>query len=172
MNTDTDPRAVELLLGAAALIQTCGLWKGEYWPGSADAQVQASDEPTEDLGGYRPGGYIPADPCCAMGALAVAGGPEAIADPRPLTSGHQLALHVTSLELIARGCRRRLEAFNDAEDTTAAQVADVLRSAARRLYLTVPLPDSYSVPGGSSAKTSHPAGTPNHQVDSKEPRHA
>ena len=71
-----------------------------------------------------------------------------------------LARAVADADAVTSGYRRHLDRL----DTDIHQFAELVR--------TPHTANSDSVPGGSSAKTSHPAGTPNHQVDSKEPRHA
>jgi len=145
-------RAAELLRDAANHIKLCGLFKGEYWPGDLD-------EP----------GYIDGDPCCVLGALAIAAGIDD-ATHADIELDHYPAL-VIALDAIANRVAPGSEepvvpAWNDHPDRTPAEVVAELRAAAGELDPDPPDPPpavdaghSIDLPGGPSTKPFHQAGS-------------
>ncbi|HEY9415440.1 MAG TPA: hypothetical protein VIQ30_11825 [Pseudonocardia sp.] len=144
----------ELLRRAAELIEQRGLFQHEWWPDALPAH------------GEQPRDYIDGDPCCAIGALAVAAGAWQVGSVhRALTNLPALAAANDALHAAMPPGVAFVAAWNDQPGRTAGEVAEVMRSAASRL-------DTNARPGGPSAKTFHRAGAnhiPNHQDDSKEP---
>lgn len=145
-------RAAELLRDAADHIKLCGLFKGEYWPGDLD-------DP----------GYIDGDPCCVLGALAVAAGIND-AGHADVELDHYPAL-VIALDAMANrvapgGEEPVVPAWNDHPDRTAAEVVAELRAAASELDPDPPDParpvdahHSIALPGGPSTKSFPQAGS-------------
>jgi hypothetical protein len=144
-------RAAELLRDAANHIKLCGLFKGEYWPGDLD-------DP----------GYIDGDPCCVLGALALAAGISDAAHA-DVELDHYPAL-VIALDAIAHriapgGEEPVVPAWNDHPDRTAGEVVAELRAAASELDPDLPDPppvdagESTALPGGPSTKSFHQAGS-------------
>jgi hypothetical protein len=147
--------AAALLRQAAELIEQRGLHRHAWWP---DACSTPSDEEPLD--------YIEGDPCCAIGALAVAAGVWQVNSVQwALTELPALAVANDALHAAMPPGVAFVAAWNDQPGRTAGQVAEAMRSAATQLD---------TCPGGPSAKTFHRAGanpTPNHQDDSKESLH-
>lgn len=158
--TSCAPEAAHLLRCAAAAIEANGWLQGEYWPEAPSPYATAT--------------YVTGDPCCAVGALAVATGEYdadyvmySLARWRALTEALRALAATISDGPLRPGNRRRewitdVAMWNDAEGRTAAEVVTALRAAADSLTTVS------NRPGGSSATTSHQAGSPNHQNDSKE----
>lgn len=156
----------ELLRAAADRIERFGLFQGEYWPITP--------------GGIS-AGYIPGDPCCALGALAVAAGyddpllADAALDARPelVTATDALTAH---LRLRARVAP--VSVWNDHPARIATEVTAALRAAATSLDPPEPNPPPTTHQsagfGGPSATSFHQAGpaSSTHQHDtSEEDRH-
>lgn len=143
---------VRLLREAAGLIRTHGVWRGEYWPEAANTHHQFP--------------YIAGDPCCALGALAVAA-------ELTRVSWADSAFHDSS-SLITRAAEAlaatvglpvdQVPDWNDDPDRTPIEVITALEDTADRV-------------GGSSAKTPRPAGQhpistlPSHQIEREEYPH-
>lgn len=161
--TPVPGQAAQVLRDAADLIEANGWWRGEYWPGAS----ASADDPTDP--DYP---YVDGDPCCALGAIAVAAG---VGDPGAVMPA--LARRPVLIEAVRALYRAfegepdesdtpvmlalAVEQWNDCDDRAAADVVATLRRAAGSLTVS-------NRPGGPSAKTSHQAGSPNHQNDSKE----
>lgn len=144
-----------LLRRAAELIERYGLYRHAWWPDAC---------PTAD--GEQPQDYIDGDPCCAIGALAVAAGVWQVSSvQRALIELPVLAIANDALHAAMPPGVAFVAAWNDEPGRTPGEVAEAMRSAAAQLD---------TCPGGPSAKTFHRArtnSTPNHQDDSKEPLH-
>jgi hypothetical protein len=95
---------VAVLNRAADIIETCGLWKGEPWPYSADP--------------YRTG-----QPCCTVAAIDIAAG-RGDFDPENWDFNPELRL----LDVI--GQRSNIAGWSDAPERTADDVVAALRAAA------------------------------------------
>ena len=143
-----------LLRRAAELIEQFGLHQGEWWPNAC------SDPP-----GKPPQDYIGGDPCCAVGALAVAAGVRHVRSvQRALTELPALAVANDALHAAMPRGTPFVASWNDHPDRVADEVAALMRSAATQLEVV-------ARHGGPSAETFHQAGAaafPNHQDDSKE----
>jgi hypothetical protein len=150
--TPTEQRAVVLLAQAAEQIERCGWWQGDLWPDAADLLP-----------------YVTADPCCVLGALAVACGLWHYDQVTDLFGRPDYVLAVEALITQINTGRpesehvRDIYTWNDNPDRTVGEVISTLRTAAHRLDNTWP--------GGPSAKTFHQAGSPNHQIASQEIHH-
>lgn len=137
--------AAKLLVTAADRIEQCGLFQGEYWP-------------------INPGehtGYVNGDPCCALGALAVAANFEDV--PRAdtaLDTLPELGLAIDALaERIDSSSGRepaQISAWNDHPERTRLEVASALRAAAQQLRAQAP-----ARPDDTASRTSRPS--PNRQ---------
>ncbi|WP_028926311.1 DUF6197 family protein [Pseudonocardia acaciae] len=150
-----DVVAASVLARAAGLIESDGWLKGKYWPG-----------------GDAHGPYAAGAPCCAVGGLAVAAG---VHDPKAvmpaMVDRPALVEAVRALYRVIASdpdpadddapyeLTRAVEWWNDHDGREAVEVVAALRRAADMLTPGF---------GGSSAKTSHQAGSPNHQNGSKE----
>jgi hypothetical protein len=169
-------QAQRLLYRAAEQLQRHGWRRGAYWPDS-----------------YLFAHYIHGDPCCALGALAVADGITTYdAANRALTSRPALALAVDAL---ASEINRNTDDqdhvadvadWNDDLDRTATEVITTIRAAARRLskpadpaavlaaFTDTPAPARSGAPSAKNAHQTGPAAhpEPNHQRStSEEPTH-
>jgi hypothetical protein len=147
--TPTEQRAVVLLAQAAELIERCGWWQGDLWPDAADNLP-----------------YVTADPCCVLGALAAACG---VWHYDQVTDLFRRPDYVLAVEALITQINtgqpesehvRDIYTWNDNPHRTAGEVIRTLRAAAHRLDNTRS--------GGPSAKTFSQAGSPNHQIASKE----
>lgn len=110
--TENTTRAAALLRAAANRITAYGLFQGEYWPVTPGGASSA---------------YIEGDPCCALGALAVAARYDEV-----LLADAAIDTHpdlVAAVDAVA-GRVGELAGWNDSPVRTAADVASVLRAAA------------------------------------------
>jgi hypothetical protein len=142
-DTKTSQHAAELLAVAADRVERCGLFQGEYWPINPDERI----------------GYVDGDPCCALGALAVAAGFDdaALADTA-LDSRPELILAIDTLtERIdgpPAGEPAAVPAWNDHPGRTHLEVARALRAAAEQLRAQAPArPDT--TPGTDGPSPTH-----------------
>jgi hypothetical protein len=150
--TLTEQRAAVLLAQAAELIEQRGWWQGDLWPEAADNLP-----------------YVIGDPCCVLGALAVASGvwhydqvTELFRRPDYVVAVEALITQINAGQPESEHVRD-IYTWNDNPRRTAGEVVRTLRAAAHRLDNTRS--------GGPSAKTFHQAGSPNHQIASKETHH-
>ncbi|MGI8815339.1 MAG: DUF6197 family protein [Pseudonocardia sp.] len=157
-------RAASLLRDAADRIARCGLHQGEYWPTTVGQP-----------------GYIEDDPCCALGALAVAAD---VNDPYradgELNNRPELVIALDTLADQVDPDNTRFDVvppWNDHPLRTAAEVTAAMRAAAAQLEpipyrlaepSTGPPPAPPGAdpsarctarPGGPSATSFHQAGT-------------
>lgn len=155
-------RAAELLRDAASHIKLCGLYKGEYWPGDLD-------EPD----------YIDGDPCCVLGALALAAGIDDTAHADVELDRYPalvIALDAIGNRVAPGGEEPVVPAWNDHPDRTAAEVVAELRAAADELDPDPPDPPPpcdanpfIDLPGGPSTKSFPQAGSSStHQQSTNE----
>jgi hypothetical protein len=147
----THLRAAELLAAAADRIERCGLFQGEYWPISAGRHTT----------------YVDGDPCCALGALAVA----AEFDDAPLAdvaldTRPELILAIDALtehiDSPSGGQPAQVPAWNDRPGRTHIKVGSALRAAAAQLRVQAPDPPAgptSDLAGGPSAASVHRAGS-------------
>jgi hypothetical protein len=113
--TENTIRPVALLRAAANRISAYGLFQGEYWPVTPGGESSA---------------YIEGDPCCALGALAVAARYDEV-----LLADAAIDTHpglVAAVDAVAARVGE-LAAWNDSPSRTAADVTAVLRAAATDL---------------------------------------
>lgn len=106
MTTREDP-VRRVLLGAADLIERCGLLKGDYWPGHLD---------------HLP--YVDGDPCCSYGAVLVTVDATYRSERVKIAARGRLRHH-----LRGRGPGTIAE-WNDHPDRTKDEVVAMLRAAA------------------------------------------
>ncbi|HZD14894.1 MAG TPA: hypothetical protein VE196_07155 [Pseudonocardiaceae bacterium] len=155
--------ASALLERAADRLAGHGWQQGGYWP---DSYV------------YAP--YVEGDPCCALGALAVAAGLNtyqettvALLTSRP---GLALALAVDALTIeVNRDLRDGewhapdIADWNDDPARTAGEVIDAMRATARRLTACSGVPSAQDAHPGEPTQPHH---QPSHQRStSQEPTH-
>jgi len=110
--TETSTRAAALLRAAANRITAYGLYRGEYWPVIPGGESSA---------------YIEGDPCCALGALAVAARYDEV-----LLADAAIDTHpdlVAAVDAVAHRVGE-LAGWNDSPVRIAAEVTSVLRAAA------------------------------------------
>lgn len=151
----------ELLRAAADRIDRFGLFQGEYWPITP--------------GGIS-AGYIQGDPCCALGALAVAAGyDDALLADAALDARPELVAATDALTAQLNLCApvAPVSVWNDHPGRTATEVTAALRAAAAALDPPEPDPPPTDLPaacGGPSAKSFPAAGAASstHQHDTRE----
>ncbi len=143
-------RPAALLRAAADRIDRYGLFQGEYWPITP--------------GGIS-AGYIPGDPCCALGALAVAAGyDDALLADAALDARPELVAATDALTAQLNPCARaaQVSVWNDHPGRTATEVTAALRAAAAALDPDEPDPPPTAHLsaglGGPSATSFHRAG--------------
>ncbi|HEX4246604.1 MAG TPA: hypothetical protein VH008_01965 [Pseudonocardia sp.] len=158
----TERHAQQLLYRAADQLHRHGWRRGAYWPDS-----------------YLFARYIDGDPCCALGALAVADGITSYdAANWALTARPGLALAV---DVLTAQINRDREPYghvvdvadwNDDLERTATEVITTMRAAAQRLGQSAETSAS-ARSGAPSAKNAHQAGpaVPNHQRSTSEGPH-